>query len=901
MADWPSEVRTRLGGLGLSPEREAEVVDELAQHLAEREGELRRAGSSPDEARRLALDDIGPGDDRLRAELARLRQARSAPPAPAGMPARRLVASIAQDLRYGARVLWQRPGFTIAAVLALAIGTGATAAIYGAVDTVLLRPMPFPHADRLYVPISVNRARHIDQGNVSFADYVDWRQQTDVFANVAILRPTNLDITGDGGDPERVELAQVSEDFFPLVDVIPVVGRTLVAADHADGAGLVTVISYGLWQDRFGRAGDILDRTLRIAGQPARIVGVLPPRGVWPDTTQVFVPMKPSSYSTDTRTRRDNLGFDGLARLRDGVTPGMAQGRLAAMAARLEHDNPVIRKGWTNTVIPLRDYIVDANLRAALYVLFGAAGAVLLIACANVANLSLVRGSSRARELAVRLSLGASRRRLVQQLVLEGVVLAAAGAAVGSGLAVLILKGLALIAPDGTPFLDQMHMNGRVLAANVCIGGVAALLSSVVPAWSNSALRLGAALRDGTTGSGASRGASRLRHGLVIAEIAAAVVLLTGAALLIRSFNRLSHVDPGVDLAHVLSARISIPTARYASDAARVSFVQALVARLDADPAIDRAALTSYVPAGGGGFELGRVFLAEGRPAPPAGTDVPAWWNVVTPDYFSTVGIRVREGRAFSDHDSATTTPVIVVSSSFGRAMFPGESPIGRRVRSWRDENVLREIVGVVDDVKVEGLADRERPLVYVPHTQNSWGGLLLVARARRGDPAALAAPVRKAVGALDPTLALSDVRSLADSARRSIADRRYATLLLGILAAVALGLSALGIYSVTSHVFALRRREMGIRLALGASRGHLYGLVLRHGLVLVVVGLAIGVAGAALATHLVASLLFETQATDASAWASMVGAVAVAATLACLIPARRAAAADPTAALRAD
>jgi putative ABC transport system permease protein len=901
MADWRSEVRTRLGGLGLSPEREAEVVDELAQHLAEREGDLRRAGSSPDEARRLALDDIGPGDDRLRAELARLRQARSARPAPTGILARGLVASIAQDLRYGTRALLQQPGFAIATVLALAIGIGSTAAIFGAVDTVLLRPMPFAHADRLYVPISVNAARHIDQGSISFADYVDWRQQTDVFAHVALIRTTNLDVTSEGGDPERVELAQVSEDFFPLVDVIPVAGRTLAAADHADGAGLVAVISYGLWVDRFGRAGDILTRILRISGRPTRIVGVLPPRGVWPDTTQVFVPLKPSAFGADERTRRDNLIFDALARLRDSVSPSVAQGRLAAMAARLEHDNPVIRKGWTNTIIPLRDFIVDANLKVALYVLFGAAGAVLLIACANVANLSLVRGSSRARELAVRLSLGASRRRIMQQLVLEGVVLAAAGAAVGAGLAVLVLKGLAVIAPDGTPFLDQMHMNGRVLAANVCIGGVAALLSSVVPAWSNSALRLGAALRDGTTGSGASRGASRLRHGLVIAEIAAAVVLLTGAALLIRSFNHLSHVDPGVDLDRVLSARISIPTARYASDASRATFVQALVARLDADPAIDRAALTSYVPAGGGGFGLGRVFLAEGRPAPPAGTDVAARWNVVTPDYFSTVGIRVREGRAFSDQDRAATTPVMIVSSSFGRAMFPGESPIGRRVRSWRDENLLREIVGVVDDVKVEGLADRERPLVYVPHTQNSWGGLLIVVRARRGDPTALAAPVRKAVGALDPALALADVRSLADSARRSIADRRYATLLLSVLAAVALALSALGVYSVTSHVFALRRREMGIRLALGASRGHLYGLVLRHGLGLVAVGLLIGVAGAALATQLVASLLFETPATDTSAWASMTGLLALSATLACLIPARRAAGADPTAALRAE
>jgi putative ABC transport system permease protein len=900
MADWRPAIRARVEGLGLSPEREAEVVEELAQHLSEREQELQRAGASAAVARAQALDDIA-DEGRLRAELARLRQARALPSPPAGVPSRRWLGSVLQDSRYGIRALGQRPGFTTAAVLALAIGIGATAAIFGAVDTVLLRPMPFRHADRLYVPISVNVARHIDQGSVSFADYTDWRQQTDIFTNVALYRTTKLDITSDDGDPERVEVAQVTEDFFPLVDVVPVQGRTLVAADHADGATLVTVISYGLWQDRFGRASDVLTRSIRIAGQPARIVGVLPPRGVYPDSSQLFVPIKPSGFSLDTRTRRDNLIFESLARLRDDATPALAQARLHAMAERLEHDSPIIRKGWTNTVIPLRDYIVDDNLKSALYVLLCAVGAVLLIACANVANLSLVRGSARARELAVRLSLGASRRRIVQQLVVEGVLLAVLGAAVGAGLAVLALQGLAAIAPDGTPFLDEMHMNGRVLLATTAVGAVAALLSSLVPAWSTSAVRLSGALRDGSVGSGASRGAARLRHGLVVAEVAAAVVLLSGSALLIRSFNQLSHVDAGVDLDRVLSARISIPTAGYPTDAARSTFARTLVARLEANPAVERAALTSYVPAGGGGFGLGRVFLAEGRPEPPTGADVPAMWNVVTPDYFATLGIHVREGRAFTDLDAAKTTPVIVVSASFARAMFPGRSAIGQRVRSWRDENLLREIVGVVDDVKASGLADRDRSLVYVPHPQNSWGGLLIVVRTRRGDPAALAPVARQVVHELDPTLAVSDVRSLADSAKRSVADRRYATLLLTILAGVALGLAALGIYGVTSHVFALRRREMGIRLALGASRAHLYQLVLTHGLGLVGVGLVIGIAGAALSTRLLASLLFATEPSDGPAWIGMIAVVALAATTACLLPARRAAHADPTSALRTD
>jgi putative ABC transport system permease protein len=900
MAEWRTEIRSRLAGLGLSPEREAEVIDELAIHLTEREAELRRGGATADEARREALEDIADAA-RLRTELARLRQARSRPVAPAGMPSGRRGASLLHDLRYNVRALVARPGFTLPAVLALAVGIGATSAIFGAVDTVLLRPMPFPHADRLYVPVSVKKSRHIDQASVSFADYQDWRQQTDIFANVAILRTLHLDITGQGADPARMEVAQVSEDFFPLIDVVPLRGRTLSAADSAANAPTVTVISYAVWQDRFGFSDDILQQTLTIAGEPAQIIGVLPPRGVWPDSSQLFVPMKPSGFGPDTRTRRDNLIFDALARLRDGVPAGVAQARLAAMAAQLEHDNPVVRQGWTNTVIPLRDSLVDPGLRTALLVLLAAVGAVLLIACANVANLALVRGSGRARELAVRLSLGASRSRLVQQLVVEGVVLAAAGAVLGCGLSAVLLRALALIAPDGTPFLADMHMNARVLGATVMIGALAAVLSSVMPAWSNSAVRLGGTLRDGTAGSGTARGSSRWRHGLVIAEIAAAVVLLTSAALLIQSFNRLSRVDPGVDLDHVLSAELSIPSTRYPTDAARATFVRTLVTALDADPAIERAALSSYVPAGGGGFGLGRVFLAEGRPEPPQAGDVPAQWTVVTPDYFATIGMQVQEGRPFTEQDLATTRPVIIVSASFARTMFPGQSAIGQRVRSWRDENRLREVVGVVNDVKYSGLADRDRSVVYVPHSQNSWGALLVVVRARRGDPSALAAPVRAAVRRLDPTLAVSSLRSLADSARRSVADRRYATLLLSILAAVALGLSALGIYGVMSHAFALRRREMGIRLALGASRGHVYALVLRHGLALAVAGVGLGVGLAAGATRLLASLLFKTPATDLSAWLGMVTVVAVAATLACLIPARRAASTDPTASLRAE
>jgi predicted permease len=505
------------------------------------------------------------------------------------------------------------------------------------------------------------------------------------------------------------------------------------------------------------------------------------------------------------------------------------------------------------------------------------------------------------REFAVRLSLGASRTRLIQQLTVESVILAAAGAAAGLGLAPLVMRGLVAMAPEGTPFVDQIRLDWRVGAATLVASAAAALISGVLPAIATSTVRLAPALREGTAGAGTSRRANRLRATLVVAEIAIAVVLVTDAGLLIRSFARLSHVDSGVSLQDTLGGRLSIPTSRYRDSAARARFVQTLIERLDADPAVADAAATSFIPVGGGGFGLGRVFLSEGQADPPASTDVSAQWNVITSDYFKTLGIRVLEGRPFDTHDTAANTPVIVVSQSFARAAFPEGSALGKRIRSWRDENVLREIVGVVDDVKYDGLAEATKKLIYVPHAQDSWGAMGVVVRARHGDPDALAPVLRRAVASIDPAMAVAGIKGLAETASDSIASERYATLLLAVLAGVALVLSALGVYGVTSYVFALRKREMGIRLALGASRANLYGLVVRHSLTLAVFGLAIGIALAALSAHFLATLLYETPTSDLAAWTGMVMVVLVAATGACLLPARRAAHADPTGALRAD
>jgi predicted permease len=899
MPSWRDDVQQRLQAAGLPPAREADVLDELTQHLEDRERELRREGRSADEARRLVLDEIA--DERwLRTELRRLRFPLSdAVPADAGAG---LLDRLRMDLRYAVRTLVANRGFTLAAVLALGLGIGANAAIFGAVDAVLLRPLPYPHADRLVVPVSVNARRNVTNGSVAYADLTDWRTFTDAFAAVALYRPTNVDLTsGVGGDPERIEIAQVSEDFFRVMDITPALGRTLAPGDFAPGAPRAVVISARLWQRHFGGATDVVGRTVHIAGVPVQIAGVAPNHGVWPESSDLFIADPPRNFGQDVLTRRDNQIFEAVARLADDVPIDRAIARVAGNAARVAHDHPESRADWSNTVVPLRQYLVSDDLRRALLVLLAAVGAVLLIACANVANLALVRGSGRAREFAVRLSLGASRRRLIQQLSVESIVLTLTGAAAGLALAPLIMRGLVAMAPAGTPFVDQIRLDWRVGAATLLASAGAALLSGILPALATSTITLAPALRDGTAGAGTSRRANRLRGALVAAEIAIAVVLVTDAGLLIRSFARLSHVDSGISLADTLGGRLSIPTSRYRDGAARARFVQTLVDRLDADPDVASAAATSFIPVGGGGFGLGRVFLAEGQADPPASADVSAQWNVITPAYFKTLGIRLREGRPFDTHDTVASTPVIIVSDSFARAMFPGQSALGKRIRSWRDENVLRQIVGVVDDVKYESLGDVTERLIYVPHTQDSWGAMGIVLRAKYGNPDALAPVLRRTVASIDPELAVAGVRSLADTASASIANERYSTLLLAVLAAVALVLSGLGVYGVTSYVFTLRRREMGIRLALGASRANLYGLVFRHTLTLAAVGLAIGVAIAAASARLLATLLYETPTTDAAAWGSMIGVVLLAAACACLLPAHRAAHADPTGALRAD
>jgi putative ABC transport system permease protein len=904
--DWRAVVRARIPPLEL--EQEPEILDELAQHLSDLYDEARASGRSDADALAIATAALPAERDRLARDLVSARRTLPAliverwsaePPARNGGTGARWVLDLRRDVRYAVRTLLRSPGYTLVALLTLTLGIGANTAIFAAVDTVLLRPLPYVGSDRLVVPVSLNTARSIDNASVSYADYMDWSRETDIFEAVSLWRPLTLDMTG-AGRPERIQAIQVSPEYFRVITVTPLAGRTLVPADHDAKAPRVTVISYGLWQRTFG-AGDVIGRKINVSGTPFEIVGVLPARLAWPDDGALFIPLRPSLLGQDERTRRDNLVFFSVARLRPGMAIERGDAALAVIASRLEQDFPESRKGWTNVLRPLRDYMVSPELRRALWVLLSAVGAVLLIGCANLAHLGLVRGLGRQREISVRVALGAGTWRLVRQLGVESLLLATAGGAAGVALAVWMVRGLKAIAPADTPFIGELAIDLRVLAATVAVTLVAVMLSGLLPAVASARVPLGAALKDGSPAAGSSRRIRLLRHALVVGEVAGAVVLLVAASLLIRSFWRVQHVNPGIDVDRVLTGRISLPRApRYATDAQSAAFFQGLIDRLAAAPGVESAGATSFVPVGGGGFGLGRVFLLEGWAEPPAGPEVGAQWNVVTPDYFRTMGIPLLRGRTFSTSDLSVTTPVAVVSRSFAAKMFGSADPIGKRVRSWRDENVHREVVGIVDEVRYTGLAERElRRQFYVPHTQNSWGLMNIVVRSAGGAPAALEATLRREVNAMDAELALSNVSALSGIARESVANERYTTLLVSLLAATALALGAIGIYGVISHAVSMRRRELGLRAALGAPPRHLYGLVLWQGLWLTAIGLGLGLGGAVAVSRLLEQILYETPSRDPLVYVATVVMIAAVAGLACLGPARRAANADPLTVLK--
>ncbi len=869
-----------------------EVEEELSFHLTMRARELESRGAEPEEARREARRRFG-DVDRVAAECRRILTSTERK-----MRRTRYIAELAQDARQAVRQFGRSRGFTAVAVLTLGIGIGATTAIFSVVDGILLRPLPYPASDRLVASHSQDR-KSGDMWYVTYADYEDWRREG-VFAHVALFQPMRLNAVGDAG-PERVEAAVTTEDFFPALGLAPLLGHLPGPDLYRPGSGRTAVISYGLWQRRFGGARDVVGRTLRLTGGPAEIVAVMPPQLDFPAGTDVWVPFRQTPADRPELRERDNYIFDAVARLAPGATLESTRARLATLAARVEREETQTRAAVTVTAEPLADGLVGRTLTRMLWILLGAVAFVLLIGCVNVANLLLSRSTTRARELAVRAALGAGRGRLLRQLLTESALLGAVGGALGVLLAFLGVKLLVAYAPGDTPRLGDVRLSIVALAFALGISLLSALLFGLAPALHMSAdARAARSLAGEDVRTTAGRRGRRSRRALIVAELALSLVLLVGAGLLLRSLLRLTRTDPGFSTAHVVTFELALQGDRYEPDGATEGFYRSLLERVRALPGVESASAVSSLPIGGGGLYLGRAFLPEGRPEPPAGEEVIGPWVVAEPGSFRTLRLPLLKGRDFTDADNAGSTPVMIVNREFARRTFGGESAVGKRVRSWRDENVYREIVGVVDDVRFFSAGDSIRPVVYVPHAQNEWGQMEVIVRSS-APVATLMAGVRRELAGLDASLPISNVQTMDRVFRDSVAPQRTAALLMSLFAVVALVLAAVGTYGVLAYLVAHRRREIGVRMALGASSGDVARMVVREAALLVALALALGTTGALVLSRLLTSVLYEVPATDVAVYVAvpvLLGAVAL---IASWLPARRAASVDPALAMRVE
>jgi len=793
------------------------------------------------------------------------------------------------DVRFALRALRKKPGFTLVAVLTLALGVGANTAIFSVVNGVLLRPLPYPKPDRLVAIWQNDLAHGILKNTVSVPNFLDWKAESDVFDAMATWR-NNAVTLGAGTAPVRVRTGAVSADFFEVMGVAPVVGRTFLPDEYRFGAPPAIVLGYAAWRAHFAADRSVVGRQVRVDGRPVTVVGVMPEGFAFPRRAEAWEPL---AFDPAGLPGRGLVFLQVVGRLKPGVALERARAQMTAIADRLRQEYPNDNAGQGVTVLPLREDAVG-DVRAALIVLSGAVGFVLLIACGNIANLLLARGVSRQREIAVRAALGAGRARLVRQLLVESLLIAAAGGAAGLLLGLWSFDALVALLPANLPRVSEIRFDGRVLAFTFTLALVSGLLFGLVPAVRASRGDLAGAFRERTAGGGGRR----LRNGLVVAEMALAMTLLVGAGLLLTSFARLQSVEPGFEPRGVLVASYVLPDGRYGTAAREGAFVEGVLARLAANPAIDSAGATTTLPLQGSSLDL--TFVVEGQPEP-APDDYPdADFDSVTPGYFETLHVPLRAGRTFRATDTAEAPPVVIINEALAQRYFPHENPVGRRLRvEWTNDPPFREIVGVVGDIHHAELGVAPRPAMYTPATQLSWSFGSFAVRARPGADAAAA--VRQAIAAVDPELAPGNVAPLDAIVSSSIAQPRFRSLLVGGFAATALLLAIVGLAGVLSYSVSQRTTEIGVRLALGARSGQIVRLVVGEGLALAAAGTVVGAAGALALGGTLTSLLFGVSAFDGRIYLSLAVLLTAVAALACYVPARRAARVDPMAALRAE
>ena len=799
---------------------------------------------------------------------------------------------IGQDLRHAVRALSKRPGYAVTAILTLALGIGFTTATFSVINAVLLKPLPFAAPDRLML-LRERRLPQFPEFSVAPGHYLAWRDQTTSFDGIAAWGTQLANLDTGGADPERVRADRVTANLFPLLGVTPASGRGLTDADDAPGAPAVALLSYGTWQRRFGGRADAIGRVMRLDEEPVTIVGVMPAGFEFPaEQTEMWVPM---AFTAEERLRMGSHYLSGIGRLKPGVSVERARSDVNTVAAHIAQSNPESSAGWDVLVFPLQDYNVR-NVRRALLVLLGAVAMVLLIACVNVANLLLVRGAARSKELAIRGAIGASRGQLVRQLLVEQFALAGVSAAIGLLLAGWLLRGLLALLPNTLPRQAHIGLDGSVLAFALLLTVITPLLFGLLPALQASRLDLRELLAAGgrQSAQGTGRGVRRV---LVVAELALAMMLLIGAGLLIRSFGQLASVSPGFSPDHSFAANVSLPNSRYAQGSPRDHFFSELLSRTRALPGVTAAGLTQSLPMLNdfvSGFEI------EGRPPADRQAQPSTNFYAVSPGYFDAMHIPVLRGRGIEEGDRDGSLRVAVINQAMADRQFSGQNPIGKRIKVSQGPSDWREIVGVVGDTKQYGLNERTPMQVYEPYRQHPYlSSFSIVVRTGADDPTAMVPGVRGVVRSLDRQLPLSRVRTLDDVVSASIRPQRFSATLIALFGAAALILAAIGVYGVMSYSVRLRTQELAIRIAHGATWSDILSLVLRGAIVMAALGIGIGLAGAWLLRQAIEKLLFGVAPDDVGTYVAVAALLSLVAMTASVIPALRATRVDPLVALR--
>ncbi|HEX5074802.1 MAG TPA: ABC transporter permease [Gemmatimonadaceae bacterium] len=802
--------------------------------------------------------------------------------------------TVLRDLRYALRTLVRQPGFSIAVALTLALGIGANTAIFSVVNGVLLRHLPYPNDDQLMTVWT--RMANGEHETASMPDYLDWKAQNSSFSQMTAYANSNDNLAAPGADPERVPSARVIADYFTTLGVRPAAGRWFVPDEFVFGSHRVVVLSHALWERRFGANPGIVGQTITLNARPYTVVGVAPESARLPARAQLWAPFAVDPSAPPPSRRGDFLSV--VARLKPGISQARAQSDMDAIGRRLAAAYPATNARIGVLVISLHDQLVG-QIRPALLVFSGAVALVLLIACANVANLLLARATAREREMAVRAALGAGRRRLVRQMLTESLVLALAGGLLGLALAWWGVQGLKAAAPPTVPRLDEVGLDPVALAFTAMAVVVTGFLFGIAPALRGSGYALQSTLvAGGRAGIGGGSG-ERLRAVLVVAQVALALVLLVGSGLLVRTFGRLQQVDLGFDSGHVLTAQVVLPGVKYDNDARMLSFFNSLHDRLTATPGVAVAGFTSDVPLAGGYNYLS--FDIVGKPTPQPGQSSPdAVSTVATAEYFSAMRIPLLSGRLFTPSDGPNAPRVVVVNKELVQKAFGGRDPIGERITfgNLSDSTSWLTIVGVVGSTRLEGVGLETYAQAFTPLTQTPVPYVYVVARTT-GDPLALTGALRREVVALDPSLPVANIQSMDQRAAASVAQFKLNSIIVTLFAGVALLLASIGIYAVISYAVAQRTREIGIRMALGAASADVLRLVVRDGMAPAVVGVALGAVGAFGITRLMRSLLYGVSATDPVVFGLVATALVLVALGACWVPARRAARVDPNVALR--